>query len=34
MPPFHKQLYGDFNPFLNSMSREKRRENISKLLSA
>lgn len=31
--PFHKQLYGDFNPVINSMTREKRRENIAKLLS-
>ncbi|KPL03220.1 MAG: 2-oxoglutarate synthase [candidate division Zixibacteria bacterium SM23_73_2] len=31
--PFHKLLYGDFNPVMNSMPREKRRENIARLLS-
>ena len=29
---FHKELYGDWNPVLKRMSKEKRREKISELL--
>ncbi len=32
-PPFHQALYGEFNPVLNRMSPEKRREKIRQLLS-
>lgn len=30
--PFHKALYGDFNPAADRMPKERRRENIAKLL--
>jgi len=31
-PIFHKNLYGNFNPVLESLSREKRLEKIENLL--
>ncbi|MGB2696638.1 MAG: thiamine pyrophosphate-dependent enzyme [Candidatus Zixiibacteriota bacterium] len=33
-PPFHKELYGDWNPVMKRMSKERRREKISELLQA
>ncbi|MDH4223204.1 MAG: thiamine pyrophosphate-dependent enzyme [candidate division Zixibacteria bacterium] len=33
-PVFHKELYGDFNPVLKKLSKEKRIAEIKKMLSA
>jgi hypothetical protein len=32
-PPYHKELYGDFNPVTKGLSREERIKKIKLLLS-